>query len=61
MLGKEEGSSEKLIMYVKDRSAHDFRYAIDTAKLKSELGREHSLQFKGEIVKIVKWYLENKQ
>jgi dTDP-glucose 4,6-dehydratase len=32
-LGREEGSSEKLITYVKDRAGHDMRYAIDATKI----------------------------
>ena len=36
-LGRESGSSEKLITYVKDRPGHDKRYAIDATKLNKEL------------------------
>jgi dTDP-glucose 4,6-dehydratase len=61
MLGREEGSSDKLITYVKDRAGHDFRYAIDSTKLKNELGWEPSLQFEEGIEKTVKWYLDNKK
>ena len=61
LLGREEGTSDKLITYVKDRAGHDFRYAIDATKLKNELGWEPSLQFEEGIEKTVKWYLENKQ
>jgi dTDP-glucose 4,6-dehydratase len=61
MLGREEGSSYKLITYVKDRAGHDLRYAIDSSKLKNELGWEPSLQFEEGIEKTVKWYLENKE
>ena len=61
MLGREEGSSDKLITYVKDRAGHDLRYAIDSSKLKNELGWEPSLQFEEGIEKTVKWYLENKE
>lgn len=59
-LGREEGASEKLITYVTDRAGHDLRYAIDSTKLKNELGWEPSLQFEEGIDKTVKWYLENK-
>ncbi|RKF02801.1 dTDP-glucose 4,6-dehydratase [Tenacibaculum lutimaris] len=58
-LGREEGTSEKLITYVTDRAGHDYRYAIDSSKLKNELGWEPSLQFEEGIEKTVKWYLEN--
>ena len=61
MLGRPEGSSEHLITYVTDRAGHDLRYAIDSTKLKRELGWEPSLQFEGGIEKTVRWYLENQQ
>ena len=61
MLGRKEGSSEKLITYVKDRAGHDLRYAIDSSKLKNELGWEPSLQFEEGIEKTIKWYLDNKE
>ena len=61
MLEREEGSSEKLITYVTDRAGHDLRYAIDSSKLKTELGWEPSLQFEEGIEKTVKWYLDNKE
>ncbi|MBO5975319.1 MAG: dTDP-glucose 4,6-dehydratase, partial [Paludibacteraceae bacterium] len=58
-LGRLEGASEKLITYVKDRAGHDLRYAIDSSKLKNELGWEPSLQFEEGIEKTVRWYLQN--
>jgi dTDP-glucose 4,6-dehydratase len=61
MLGRDEGTSDKLITYVTDRAGHDLRYAIDSTKLKNELGWEPSLQFEEGIEKTVKWYLENKE
>jgi len=59
LLGREEGTSDKLITYVTDRAGHDFRYAIDSTKLKDDLGWEPSLQFEEGIEKTVTWYLEN--
>jgi len=61
MLGRDEGTSDKLITYVTDRAGHDLRYAIDSTKLKNELGWEPSLQFEEGIEKTVKWYLDNKE
>lgn len=55
------GTSEQLITFVKDRSGHDLRYAIDAAKLKNELGWEPSLQFEQGLEKTVEWYLENEK
>ena len=61
LLGREEGASDKLITFVTDRAGHDLRYAIDSTKLKNELGWEPSLQFEEGIEKTVKWYLENQE
>ena len=61
LLGREEGASEKLITYVTDRAGHDLRYAIDSTKLKEELGWEPSLQFEEGIEKTVTWYLNNQE
>lgn len=58
-LGREKGSSEKLITYVTDRAGHDLRYAIDATKLKDELGWLPSLQFEEGISKTIDWYLNN--
>ena len=59
LLGHPEGVSEKLITYVADRAGHDLRYAIDSSKLKDELGWEPSLQFEEGLEKTVQWYLNN--
>ena len=59
LLGRPEGTSEKLITYVTDRAGHDLRYAIDSTKLKNELGWEPSLQFEEGIEKTIRWYLDN--
>lgn len=59
LLGNPEGTSDHLITYVTDRAGHDLRYAIDSNKLKTELGWEPSLQFEEGIEKTVQWYLDN--
>ncbi len=61
LLGNPEGTSEHLITYVTDRAGHDLRYAIDSTKLKNELGWEPSLQFEEGIEKTVRWYLDNQE
>ncbi len=60
-LGREKGSSEKLITYVTDRAGHDLRYAIDATKLKDELNWLPSLQFEEGISKTIDWYLANSE
>ncbi|MEN9918148.1 MAG: hypothetical protein RL662_584 [Bacteroidota bacterium] len=61
LLGRPEGASLSLITYVTDRAGHDLRYAIDSTKLKNELGWEPSLQFEEGIEKTVRWYLDNQE
>lgn len=60
-LGREKGTSEKLITYVKDRPGHDLRYAIDATKIKNELGWEPSLKFEEGLRKTIRWYLDNEE
>lgn len=61
ILGNPEGFSDHLITYVKDRAGHDLRYAIDSTKLKNELGWEPSLQFEEGVEKTVRWYLDHQE
>ena len=58
-LGNPEGYSLELIEYVTDRLGHDARYAIDSSKLRNELGWEPSVQFEEGIELTVRWYMEN--
>ena len=58
-LGREVGTSEKLITYVTDRAGHDLRYAIDATKIMNELGWKPSLQFEEGLEKTVDWFLNN--
>ena len=58
-LRREPGTSEKLITYVTDRAGHDLRYAIDSSKLRKELGWKESVDFDEGLTITVRWYLEN--
>jgi len=60
-LGREPGTSQQLIQFVKDRAGHDLRYAIDASKIKKELGWEPSVTFEIGLEKTVDWYLQNEQ
>ncbi len=48
---------DELISFVKDRSGHDRRYAIDASKLENELGWRADENFNTGIKKTVLWYL----
>ena len=52
---------DTLITYVKDRAGHDFRYAIDTQKIRDELEYQPLVTFERGIELTLDWYLNNKQ
>ncbi len=56
-----EGTNARLITFVKDRPGHDLRYAIDSSKLKRELGWSPSVDFATGLEKTVDWYISNKE
>ena len=60
-LGREAGTSEKLITYVTDRAGHDLRYAIDASKINKELGWKPSVTFEQGLERTINWYLNNEQ
>jgi len=51
------GSYESLITFVKDRPGHDRRYAIDSGKIRRELGWRPQETFESGLRKTVRWYL----
>lgn len=58
-LGRDKGTNEELISFVKDRPGHDRRYAIDATKLKEDLGWVPSITFEEGITETIDWYLNN--
>jgi len=58
-LSRPEGWSKKLISYVTDRKGHDFRYSIDSSKLKNELGWIPKTTFDKGLQLTVEWYLRS--
>ncbi len=55
------GKPESLIEYVRDRPAHDFRYAIDSGKIRRELGWTPKMDFEAGLEATVGWYQENRE
>jgi dTDP-glucose 4,6-dehydratase len=51
---------ERLITFVADRPGHDRRYAMDTAKIRRELGWEPRENFESGLRKTISWYLGNR-
>lgn len=60
-LGRAEGTSERLITYVKDRPGHDLRYAIDATKINKELGWKPSVTFEEGLERTIEWFLNNQK
>ena len=55
-----ETNSKSKIVFIKDRKAHDRRYAIDASKIEKQLGWTPSHTFEGALPKTIQWYLDNK-
>lgn len=53
------GRPHSLIKHVPDRPGHDFRYGLDSGKIRSELGFSPSTGFEEGLEKTVGWYKEN--
>ena len=60
-LGNKIGTSEKLIIFIKDRPGHDFRYALDASKINKDLGWKPNVTFEEGLSKTIDWYLNNKE
>ncbi len=48
-----------LIKFVNDRPGHDFRYAIDSSKIQTQLNFKPSEDIDTGLKKTIKWYLNN--
>jgi dTDP-glucose 4,6-dehydratase len=57
-LNRPEGASLSLLTFVTDRLGHDYRYAIDTAKIERELGWKPTTSFEEGMEKTVDFYLQ---
>ncbi len=53
------GRPETLLSYVADRPGHDRRYALDSAKIHSELGWKPEISLEDGIRQTIEWYNSN--
>lgn len=60
-LGREPGHSDGLITFVTDRPGHDLRYAIDSSRLRRDLGWEPTPDPSMALRATVEWYLHNEK
>ena len=51
--------SEDLIEFILDRPGHDFRYSLDSNKIRNELGWRPRYSFDEALEKTVEWYMRN--
>lgn len=61
LICKELNKPESLINHVEDRKGHDLRYAVDSSKIKSELGWEAPTDFMSDLKNTLDWYLDNRE
>jgi len=54
------GKKSKII-FIKDRPGHDLRYALNSSKIKKEIGWRSRIKLSQGLEKTFKWYLNNKQ
>jgi dTDP-glucose 4,6-dehydratase len=59
-LGRQQGSSDNLITFVKDRAGHDFRYAVDISKIEQSLNWRPKVNFKQGLMLTVNVYVSKK-
>ena len=53
------GFDSSIFDFVQDRAGHDFRYSVDSTKIKDELGFEPELSFDLGLLNTIDWYREN--
>jgi dTDP-glucose 4,6-dehydratase len=53
------GADWSMVRYVADRHGHDFRYALDASKIKSDLGFQPQIDFGEGLAEVVRWYRNN--
>ena len=58
---RDHGNYADLISFVADRPGHDKRYAIDSSRIRDELGWRPTVTIEEGLEKTVKWYLDNEE
>jgi len=59
-VGRAAAELEASITFVKDRPGHDWRYALDTSKVRNELGFRPEVSLANGLERTVDWYLTNR-
>lgn len=59
MIAAAFGKGDETIEFVQDRPGHDFRYALSSEKIKTELGWKPIKTFEEGLHETIQWYKEN--
>ena len=59
MICRAADAPEELITFVADRKGHDLRYALNTEKLRRELGWQPATAFDDGLRRTIQWYRDN--
>ena len=57
---KEKKTIKSKIQFVKDRPGHDFRYALNSTKIRKKLGWKNNISIQKGLSNTINWYLNNK-
>ncbi len=60
-MNRQPGTSKQLIRYVSDRPGHDFRYALDTSRIREELNWTPRYSLAEGLDQTVQWYMDNQE
>ena len=60
LLKKEKKTIKSKIQFVKDRPGHDFRYALNSTKIRKKLGWKNNISIQKGLSNTINWYLNNK-
>lgn len=60
MILRQLNKPESLVKFVEDRPGHDRRYAIDSTKLRNDLGWSVVYSLEEGIDRTIRWYVENR-
>lgn len=50
---------QDLVQFVEDRPGHDFRYSLDSSRIRDQLGWKPENTFEGALDETIRWYTEN--
>ena len=59
-IGIDKNETRKLINFIDDRPGHDYRYAVDSSKIKNLFKWNPKVSIQDGLSNTIDWYLNNK-